>query len=70
MAWLAARASAANRGTLLRKSPASNVVVVSIVPVRKPLPRGLNGTNPMPSSDENTSNLVELRTRSHRSRSL
>ncbi len=28
----------------------SNVVVSSILPVRKPLPRGLNGTKPIPSS--------------------
>src|SRR2546425_2368271 len=35
---------------MLRKSELTNVVVSSIVPVRKPLPRGLNGTNPMPSS--------------------
>jgi hypothetical protein len=34
-----------------RKSPAANAVEVSIVPVRKPLPSGLNGTNPMPSSE-------------------
>jgi hypothetical protein len=40
MAWFAARASAANRGMALRKSPASNAVVVSIVPVRNPLPSG------------------------------
>src|SRR5438034_8235728 len=35
---------------MLRKSELTNVVFSSIVPVRKPLPRGLNGTNPMPSS--------------------
>src|SRR2546421_5845830 len=35
---------------MLRKSELTNVVLSSIVPVRKPLPRGLNGTNPMPSS--------------------
>src|SRR2546422_6233517 len=35
---------------MLRKSELSNVVFSSIVPVRKPLPRGLNGTNPIPSS--------------------
>jgi len=29
-----------NRGTTLRKSVGSNVVFSSIVPVRKPLPRG------------------------------
>src|SRR4029078_11681562 len=38
------------RGTVLRKSPLSNVVVSSIFPVRKPLPSGLNGTKPIPSS--------------------
>src|SRR4051812_37974787 len=32
------------------KSVGSNVVLSSIVPVRKPLPSGLNGTKPMPSS--------------------
>lgn len=31
-------------------STASKVVFGSMVPVRKPLPSGLNGTNPMPSS--------------------
>src|SRR6266700_7267792 len=44
------RASGVKRGTMLRKSELTNVVFSSIVPVRKPLPRGLNGTNPMPSS--------------------
>src|SRR6202042_1990703 len=38
------------RGEMLRKSVGSNVVFVSILPVRKPAPRGLNGTKPMPSS--------------------
>src|SRR3954471_2461711 len=38
------------RGTTLRKSVGSNVVLSSIVPVRKPLLSGLNGTNPIPSS--------------------
>ena len=28
----------------------ANSVLASMVPVRKPLPSGLNGTNPMPSS--------------------
>ena len=41
---------AEKRGTVLRKSPLSNVVVSSIRPVRKPLPSGLKGTKPMPSS--------------------
>ena len=34
----------------MRKSELSNVVVSSILPVRKPFPSGLNGTKPMPSS--------------------
>jgi hypothetical protein len=42
------RFSAVKRGTTLRKSELSNVVVSSIFPVRKPLPRGLKGTNPIP----------------------
>src|SRR6266540_3415690 len=49
-AWLAARASSVNRGRLLRTSESLNEVVLVIAPVRKPLPNGLNGTNPMPSS--------------------
>ena len=35
---------------MLRKSELSNVVFSSIFPVRKPLPKGLNGTKPIPSS--------------------
>src|SRR5271163_709992 len=35
---------------LLRISELSNVVPSSILPVRKPLPRGLYGTRPIPSS--------------------
>ena len=35
---------------MLRKSELSNVVFSSIFPVRKPLPSGLNGTKPIPSS--------------------
>jgi hypothetical protein len=35
---------------MLRKSELSNVVFSSIFPVRKPLPRGLNGTNSSPCS--------------------
>ena len=31
----------------MRKSSAAKVVVSSILPVRKPLPSGLNGTNPI-----------------------
>jgi hypothetical protein len=50
-AKFALRASGSvNRGTVLRKSPLANSVVSSILPVRKPLPSGLNGTKPMPSS--------------------
>ena len=45
-----ARASAEKRGTMLRKSLLSNVVLSLIAPVRKPLPSGLKGTKPMPSS--------------------
>ena len=44
------RASGVKRGTMLRKSVLSNVVFSSILPVRKPLPSGLKGTKPMPSS--------------------
>ena len=47
---LAARASAANRGELLRKSFGSSGVAGSIFPVRNPAPSGLNGTKPIPSS--------------------
>ena len=46
-AW---RASGAKRGTMLRKSPLVELVVSSTFPVRNPLPSGLNGTKPMPSS--------------------
>jgi hypothetical protein len=38
------------RGTTFRKSDGSDFVLASIEPVRKPAPRGLNGTNPIPSS--------------------
>jgi len=48
--WFALRASGVKRGTMVRKSELSNVVVSSIFPVRKLFPRGLNGTNPIPSS--------------------
>jgi hypothetical protein len=44
------RASGVKRGIALRKSVASNFVASLIAPVRNPLPSGLNGTNPMPSS--------------------
>jgi hypothetical protein len=49
-ATLAFLFSSVKRGTTLRKSVASNVVVSSIFPVKKPLPSGLNGTKPMLSS--------------------
>ena len=49
-AWFALRASGVKRGTMLRKSVLSNEVFSSILPVRKPLPSGLKGTKPMPSS--------------------
>jgi hypothetical protein len=48
-AWFALRASSENRGTTVRKSFLANVVVGSIVPVKKPLPSGLNGAKPLPS---------------------
>jgi hypothetical protein len=32
---------------MLRKSSAANLVVSSILPVRKPFPSGLNATNPI-----------------------
>src|ERR1700761_5945555 len=35
---------------MARKSVLSNLVDESILPVKKPFPRGLNGTKPMPSS--------------------
>src|SRR5947208_12908134 len=41
---------------MLRKSELSNVVFSSILPVRKPLPRGLKGTKPIPSSSSVGSN--------------
>ena len=49
-AWFAFRASGVKRGTVLRKSVLSKVVFSSILPVRKPLPSGLKGTKPIPSS--------------------
>ena len=48
--WFALRASGVKRGTILRKSLLWNLVFSSMAPVRKPLPRGLNGTKPIPSS--------------------
>jgi hypothetical protein len=50
-AWLFCNASGANRGIVARMSfPASKLVVAVTVPVRNPLPTGLYGTKPMPSS--------------------
>ena len=49
-AWFAARFSSLKRGMRVRTSPGVNSVEVSTVPVRKPLPSGLNGTSEMPSS--------------------
>ena len=46
-AMLAFRASGARRGTILRKSVASKIVVSSILPVRNPAPSGVNGPKPM-----------------------
>ena len=49
-ARLCSSASPENRGICARRSFSAKVVEVSTVPVRKPLPRGLKGTKPMPSS--------------------
>ena len=49
-ALFALRFSGVKRGTTVRKSVLSNLVSSVILPVRKPLPRGPNGTNPIPSS--------------------
>jgi hypothetical protein len=49
-AWLAVRASGVNRGMVLRMSPLSKAVLSLIRPVRNPVPRGVKGTKPMPSS--------------------
>ena len=48
----ALRASGVKRGKLVRLSLPPKVVVSSILPVRKPLPRGLKGTKPIPSSSQ------------------
>jgi hypothetical protein len=48
----ALRASGVNRGKVVRLSLLPNVVVSSILPVRKPLPSGLKGTKPIPSSSQ------------------
>ena len=49
-AWLALRASGVKRGSDARKSLLASSVCSVMAPVRKPLPSGLNGTKPMPSS--------------------
>ena len=54
-ARFALRFSSVKRGTTFLKSVGSNVVLSSICPVRKPLPSGLNGTKPMPSSSSSGS---------------
>jgi hypothetical protein len=48
--WLALRASGVKRGMVLRMSELSNDVASLILPVRNPLPSGLKGTKPIPSS--------------------
>ena len=57
--WLAGP-RARSGGRVLRKSELSNVVFSSILPVRKPLPSGLKGTKPMPSSSR-VGRIVRLR---------
>ena len=47
-AWLAVRACSVNRGRLLRRSESLKDVVLSIAPVRNPLPSGLKGHEPDP----------------------
>jgi len=49
-AWFALRASGLKRGMVLRMSELSKEVASLILPVRKPLPSGLKGTKPIPSS--------------------
>src|ERR1035438_4986880 len=49
-ARFAFRASSVKRGRVLRTSEVSNAVFSLILPVRKPFPKGLNGTKPIPSS--------------------
>jgi hypothetical protein len=44
---VALRFSGLNLGTLLRKSVLSNFMFASILPAKKPLPSGLNGTKPI-----------------------
>jgi len=49
-AWFALRFSGLKRGSVLRKSELSSVVVSLMVPVRNPLPNGLYATKAMLSS--------------------
>ena len=48
--WLAFRASGVKRGNQDRTSEVSKAIAASTFPVRKPCPRGLQGTKPIPSS--------------------
>jgi hypothetical protein len=54
---LVARACSVNRGRLLRRSESAKAVELSIVPVRKPLPSGLNGTRPMAELEQGRQDL-------------
>ena len=56
-------------GSEPRRSSSAKVLVVSTVPVRNPLPSGLNGTKPMPSSAQTARTSVSGR-RHHRLYSL
>jgi hypothetical protein len=51
-AMLAGNASGAKRGTAARKSRCSKWLVAVTVPARKPMPSGLPGTKPIPSSSQ------------------
>jgi len=57
-------------GEMLRKSVPLKVVLVSIVPVRKPAPSGLNGTKPIPSSSQVASTPLCSTSRVHNEYSL
>src|SRR6185295_9005483 len=69
-AMLAARASAAKRGDILRKSVLLKLVLVSILPVRNPAPSGLNGSKPIPSSSQTASTPLCSTSRVHKEYSL
>src|SRR5207244_10875319 len=62
-------ASGVKRGIVLRMSLSVNAVFSSILPVRKPLPSGLKGTKPIPSSSQAGSTSSSGR-RHHREYSL